>query len=241
MTQCKNILVVGNGFDLALKLPTSYQHFMKSFLRYIAEQCNLPICTIKEKVLSDFNELFTGNMHNLKASWDETKDGVFDDVMLKNVFIIIMIFKYNPSELARSFIVPGSENSSNGTTMYPCFEENHDLSEPYYKDNDIANNSFNWFNVEEILAQISNSNEFSNIATTIKKCAKYCHVLPRLYGNMETFAINKENQKPEHYSELIKGLKLFKKSLAAYLFTVEQYYDDKFSENFYKKKFTSRK
>jgi hypothetical protein len=233
MGQYKNILVVGNGFDLALDLPTSYQHFMKSFLRYRAEQCGLPICTIKEKDLSEFHASFIVNMNKLRVSWDEIKYGKFNDVMLKNIFIVLMIFKYNPTELARSCIAPAPKNNLSGTTMYPSFEgEKHDLSEDYYKENDIAGNGFSWFNVEDILFQISDSKEFSKIASTIEDCAKRCYVLPKLYGCREIFGKHEEYQKPEYYRELIKGLKLFKKSLATYLFTVEQFYGNRVTEKF---------
>lgn len=232
MARYKNILVVGNGFDLALELPTSYQQFMKSFLRYRAEQCNLPICGIKEKVLSDFHALFTENMNALKDSWDE-KDGAFNDVILKNQFIILMIFKYNRVELSRSRTVPAPQQKGlKGTTMFPIFPNATELSEAYYEKNDIADNSSNWFNVEDILSQISNSDKFSQIATSIEQHTNKCYVLPRLYGSKQIFCKHEEYKIPEKYRELIVGLKLFKKSLANYLFTVEKFYDGKVSEKF---------
>lgn len=91
----KKILVVGNGFDLALKLPTSYEHFMQSFLRYRAESLNLPISGIAENDFLKFYKAFAENMNLLKESWQKNSEYLFSDIILKNPFIILMIFKYS--------------------------------------------------------------------------------------------------------------------------------------------------
>lgn len=134
----RNILVVGNGFDLALKLPTSYLHFMKSFLRYRAEQLNLPISRIEESDKPSLYESFADNMNLLKNSWGLTNNtDLFDEILLKNPFILLMIFKYNNVELSRAKNIHVPEISVEPMPWYPKFQDVPDLTEEYFKEHDI--------------------------------------------------------------------------------------------------------
>lgn len=227
----KKILVVGNGFDLALKLPTSYKQFMQSFLRFRAELFNLPIRGLEENDFSNLYKIFADNMNLLKESWEKISDSSFNDILLKNQFIILMIFKYNQVEFVRSNYARPALGSPPGTPMYPEFPDIPRLSLQYYKEHDIADNSSNWFNVEDILSEISDINKFNKIASVVEKYRKTCHSLQGLYGNERIFPKNDGN-KPAKYQELLRGLDVFKRSLAVYLSTVETYYRDKISENF---------
>lgn len=228
----KKILVVGNGFDLALKLPTSYKQFMQSFLRFRAELFNLPIRGIEENDFSNLYKIFADNMNLLKESWEKISDSSFNDILLKNQFIILMIFKYNQVEFARSNRVSCIPSCPPSTPMYPNFPDTQPLSERYYQEHDIADNSSNWFNVEDILSEISDNDKFNNIASNIDKYKNSCHALQGLYGSEKIFSKHVGNNKTAKYEELLQGLDVFKKSLAIYLSAVEIYYKNKVLENF---------
>ena len=229
----RNILVVGNGFDLALKLPTSYLHFMKSFLRYRAEQLNLPISRIEESDKPSLYESFADNMNLLKNSWGLTNNtDLFDEILLKNPFILLMIFKYNNVELSRAKNIRVPEISVEPMPWYPKFQDVPDLTEEYFKEHDIFDNDLNWFNVEEILHQISNEEEFCNLSNAIDKCKESCHVLTNLYGAERIFGSYDAYKEHKKYQELIEGFKLFKQSLAIYLFSVERFFEKMIQDNF---------
>lgn len=229
----RNILVVGNGFDLALNLPTSYLHFMKSFLRYRAEQSNLPISRIEKSDKPSLYESFADNMNLLRNSWGAMNNtDLFDEILLKNPFILLMIFKYNYIELARAKLIRVPEISVETTMWYPKFPDTPDLSEEYFKEHDIVDNDLNWFNVEEILHQISNKEEFCNISNFIDKCKESCHVLTNLYGAERIFGNYDTYKEHKKYQKMVEGFNLFKQSLAIYFFSVERFFEKKIQNNF---------
>ncbi len=229
----KNILVVGNGFDLALNLPTSYLDFMKFFLRFRAEQSNLPIPKPEENNKSKFYELFKSKMNSLKSSWNDKENSEsFEEIILKNPFVLIMIFKYNKNELARAKEVNIQETTESIRFVGLRNLDVSKLSEQYFKEHDITGNNLNWFNVEEILHQIINKEDFTKISKTIERFKYSNKSLTNLYGTEEIFAEHDAYKEPYNYQKLISGLELFKKSLAIYLSSVESFFKEKFLENF---------
>ena len=143
-----NVLVVGNGFDLALGLPTSYKDFMKFFLRYRCERNKLPINQIDDPFYFEYKKLMD--------DWLAPNQEKNDNLIFNNQFILIMIYKYSVTELFR---VKAKDNykpciATLKAVQYPTVDNNN-LTENYFLNSDITANETNWFNVEEILCQLS--------------------------------------------------------------------------------------
>ena len=222
MTPCNSLLVIGNGFDVGLRLPTKYTDFMKNFLEYRCYLHKLPSPknssgdSEKAKVYSLFKE----KMDNWKTQYKGTSktDGqkIFNNIILKNKLILILIFKYNYKELFRLngiTLKTGERNSKGAITLYPAT-----LSEQFYHDTEITGSEICWFNLEEILAEISDSKKYKSIISSINaKTGKSCILT-------ETGINIGDSDNIKDYEELKEGLLFLKSSLSIYFRCVEETY-----------------
>ena len=219
-----NVLVVGNGFDLALGLPTSYKDFMKFFLRYRCERNKLPIKQIDDPFYVEYKKLMD--------DWLAPNQEKNDNLIFNNQFILIMIYKYSVTELFR---VKAKDNykpciATLKAVQYPTVDNNN-LTENYFLNSDITANETNWFNVEEILCQLSSIESYTLISTKIIELYRRYYALDSVCRNIkELFDYGK-------YDELKQGFNFFKKSLSLYLCAVHNYYkSESVLENFEKLK-----
>ena len=217
-----SLLVVGNGFDVGLHLPTKYTDFMKNFLEY---RCYIKQLPNPQNVNDDGNEesqlytkvynLFKERMDKWKKQYESvTLDNgtTFDNTIFKNLLILILIFKYNYKELFR---VKGID-----LTIEQPFEF---LNEQYYRATPITGDEINWFNLEDILAEISDKKKYVSIINSINKVAGNSRVL-------ELLEIKNRTDHDKDYNELKNGLLFLKSCLSIYLQCVEEVYFSSISQ-----------
>lgn len=222
MTPCNSLLVIGNGFDVGLRLPTKYTDFMKNFLEY---RCYLHKLPSPNNSSSDADKvkvysLFKEKMDNWRTLYKGTSktDGpkIFDNTILKNKLILILIFKYNFKELFRLngiTLRTGDYNSKGDIDLYPAT-----LSEQFYHNTEITGSEICWFNLEEILAEISDGKKYKSIISNINtKAGKSC-ILTKTGINIG------DSDNIKDYEELKGGLLFLKSSLSIYFRCVEETY-----------------
>lgn len=213
-----SLLVVGNGFDIGLHLPTKYTDFMKNFLEYRCSLHNLPFPAQrsrdeeKNKVYSLFKEKMDNWREHHKNNNIDNDLKVFDGTILRNRLILILIFKYNKDELFRfneNALNTGAQNIKGKVTVFP-----KQLSEDFYRKVEISGDEINWFNLEEILREISDCDSYKKITDCIKSFA----------GNSCILSRNQIDFNHKNYAELCRGLLFIKSSLSIYLRCVEEHY-----------------
>ena len=209
-----SLLVVGNGFDIGLHLPTKYTDFMRHFLMYRCNLKKLPMPTIKND--DKLHTLFANKMNRWRNKYknentEKIDEELFVNTLFKNKLILILIFKYNPNELFRltGTLKTRIRNSYGEVTLYP-----NGINENYFLKNEIKGSEINWFNLEEILLEISNNERYQKIIDTIKNKS----------GNSNILSQNGININDKRYDELKKGLIFLKSSLSIYLHCVQDIY-----------------
>lgn len=217
---CNSLLVVGNGFDIGLHLPTKYTDFMRYFLMYRCNLKKLPMPAIKND--DELYALFSNKMSSWRNKYkneitDKLDINEFDSTIFKNTLILILIFKYNPDELFRltGALRTGVLNSFGKVTLYP-----NRLDNTYFLEHEIKGSDLNWFNVEEILREISINEEYQKIIDTINNKS----------GNSCILSQNQIDIKKKSYGELKNGLIFLKASLSIYLQCVQEIYLETTSE-----------
>lgn len=209
-----SLLVVGNGFDIGLHLPTKYTDFMRHFLMYRCNLKKLPMPTIKND--DKLHTLFANKMNRWRNKYknentEKIDEELFVNTLFKNKLILILIFKYNPNELFRltGTLKTRIRNSYGEVTLYP-----NGINENYFLKNEIKGSEINWFNLEEILLEISNNERYQKIIDTINNKS----------GNSNILSQNGININDKRYDELKKGLIFLKSSLSIYLHCVQDIY-----------------
>lgn len=215
ITEPKRILVVGNGFDIALDLPTKYTAFMRHLLMYRCMIKELPMPEIEadDKLYKQFAE----KMENWRNGYINEETGridkvLFDDTLFRNSLILILIFKFNHKELSRSksyLSNEGNQNSHDEVTIYPKSKNEKNFSEEAINGSEI-----NWFNLEEILFEISKDEMYQ----------KTINEIDIEIDNSCVSSMYLKNFKNKNYDELKNGLIFLKASLSIYLDCVKDIY-----------------
>lgn len=202
------ILIIGNGFDIGLHLPTKYTDFMTHLLMY---RCNLKKLPMpRDKNNNELYKMFEKKMNNWRNKY-HSNINTFDNTIFKNILILILIFKYNYMELFRLCgHLEDLEESFLKITLYPECVEKVDFNEK-----EIGGSDIHWFNVEEILLEISNSET-------------YVKIIDEINNKSQNSSILSQNQieisKTINDDDLKNGLIFIKSSLSIYLQCVQDIY-----------------
>lgn len=204
------ILIIGNGFDIGLHLPTKYTDFMTHLLMYRCNLKKLPMPTYKNN--NELYKMFEKKMNNWRNKY-QPDINTFDNTIFKNILILILIFKYNHMELFRLYGHSGKKNATNSfgkITLFPEWVEKED-----FKKKEIGGSDIHWFNVEEILLEISNSETYVKIIDEINNKSRNSSILSQ--NQIEI-------SKTINYDDLKNGLIFIKSSLSIYLQCVQDIY-----------------
>lgn len=151
------------------------------------------------------------NKYVNKQTGKPDNNNVFSNTLFKNKLILILIFKYNPNELFRlsGTLKTGIFSNGKELSLYPI-----GIYKDYFLEHEIKGGEINWFNLEEILLDISNNKKYQIIIEAINNKSRGSSILSE----------NGININEKDYKELKDGLIFLKASLSIYLNCVQEIY-----------------
>ena len=199
---------------------------MKYFLMYRGYLKELPMPAINNN--NELYKLYEEKMNSWRNKYINKQTGkldnnAFSNTLFKNKLILILIFKYNPNELFRlsGTLKTGTFSKGKEVSLYPI-----GIYKDYFLEHEIKGSEINWFNLEEILLDISNNKKYQIIIEAINNKSRSSSILSQ----------NGININEKDYKELKDGLIFLKASLSIYLNCVQEIYlkapDDQINKYF---------
>lgn len=240
MSNYNEILIVGNGYDLANGLKSSFSDYMKIFLREYIFVYIYNLYTKEHSSDNDFKFILSFFMSACQMSEQKETSFYVPPNYFDNQFIKILLHKYCPViTLLQAYIEPwmvykdfvydfaNSKNTINGGTralqhlIFKLFKE-------LKKNNVDITLNLQWFDVESIIAEVINGNISSDLEKFVipeKKEEFYSFLRElNLSDNQQFF---KETINNINLQECHEGLELFSESFSIYLKKEEEKYNNK--------------